>query len=296
MRNLPAIVALVAAASVGCSIDVRSNEASVREEKRFTLAGNEPVELTLRTFDGAIQVKSWDRNEVLVEIERRAPDEAAAEAMTVNTSQEGNRITVEATQPRDRSSVTFGNWVSRAVHLTVTAPRRVALEVRTGDGSIDVDDLEGAIVLGSGDGRILASRVEGQVTARTGDGSIRIDEAMGQVEADSGDGSIEIAGRLTGLTVRTGDGSVSVDAFDGSVLKTDWSITTGDGRVSVRVPERFDAEIDAHTSDGSIRVDGISPSGDRDESDRRTFQTRLGSGGGVLRLRSSDGSIDVSRR
>ena len=40
--------------SVACSIDVRGNEASTREEKRFTVSATEPVDLKIQTFDGAI--------------------------------------------------------------------------------------------------------------------------------------------------------------------------------------------------------------------------------------------------
>ena len=125
------------------------------------------------------------------------------------------------------------------MNFTVTAPRRVTLEARTGDGLIEAHDLQGTIDLNSGDGRIIASNLEGQVKAHTGDGSIDIDRATGRVDADSGDGSIEIAGRLDELTVRTGDGPVRVDAADGSTMKSDWRITTGDGRIAAPRPERL---------------------------------------------------------
>ena len=73
-------VLVVAAGSTACSIDVRGNESSSREEKRFTVSASEPVDLQIRTFDGRISVRSWDKDEVLVEIDRRAPDQATSEA------------------------------------------------------------------------------------------------------------------------------------------------------------------------------------------------------------------------
>jgi hypothetical protein len=297
-RPVHALAALIAVASAACSIDVHSQAVSLREEKRFTVSSNQPVEVSVRTFDGAIQVRSWDKDEVLVEIERRAPDQSGVEALVVNASQEGNRVRIEVAQPRgERRVVRFGSCV-HSVNVTVTTPRRITLEARTGDGPIDASELEGVIDHDSGDGRVVASRIAGRVRIHTGDGAIRIEEATRQVDAESGDGSIEIDGRLEGLTVRTGDGAVNVEATDGSVMKDDWRITTGDGGIGLRVPDRFNAEIDAHTGDGSIRVDGIDPPArqDRDGSDRRDLQGRLGSGGPVLRLRSGDGSIDVLRR
>jgi hypothetical protein len=295
MRSVHVIAFLaVAVGSAACSIDVRGNQASTREEKRFTVSADEPVELRLQTFDGAVVVRSWDRNEVLVEIERRAHDQSSAEALVVNEMQEGNRIVVQAPGEPNRNTVSFG--VGRSVSFTVTAPRRLSLEARTGDGLIETRDLQGAVDLSSGDGRIIAANIEGHLKAHTGDGSIDIDQVTGGVDADSGDGSIEIAGRLDELAVRTGDGPVRVDAAEGSSMKSDWRITTGDGRIALRVPNGFNAAVDASTGDGTVRVEGISNSpATGDDSERRRVVGQLGSGGATLHLRSGDGSIDVSR-
>jgi Toastrack DUF4097 len=296
-RLVHVLAFLVAGVGSGaCSIDVRGNEASAREEKRFTVSATDPVDLKIQTFDGAITVRSWDKNEVLVEIERRGPDLSTAEELVVNQMQEGNRIVIEAPNPRNkRNVITVGSWQSQSVNFTVTAPRRVTLEARTGDGLIEAHDLQGTVDINSGDGRIIASNLEGQVKAHTGDGSIDIDNAAGRVDADSGDGSIEITGRLDELTVRTGDGPVRVEAADGSGMKSDWRITTGDGRIALRVPSGFNAAVDASTGDGSVRVEGISNATRDGNEDRSRVVGQLGSGGATLRLRSGDGSIDVSQ-
>ena len=42
---------------------------------------------------------------MLVEIERRGPDQSAAEALVVNQMQEGNRIVIEAPNPRNQRNV-----------------------------------------------------------------------------------------------------------------------------------------------------------------------------------------------
>jgi hypothetical protein len=300
MRNTPVLCLLgVSVLSLGlaaCSIDVHGEGVVTREEKRFTVSGQ--TGLNLRTFDGSIQMKSWDRNEVLVEIERRGPDEKSTAALVVNASQDGNRIVVDVPEPRDRrDGIHIGPWQSLSVSLIVTAPRTVTVEARTGDGSITADDLVGTIGLNTGDGSIRARRVEGNLRARTGDGSIDITEAAGRVEADSGDGSIELAGRLEAVDVRTGDGAVRLDIFDGSVLKTDWSVNTGDGSITVRLPRNLDAEVDAHTGDGGVHADGLAVAAERgsDDENRDSLRAQIGKGGRTLRLRSGDGSIRVSR-
>jgi hypothetical protein len=290
----------VSALSLGmaaCSIDVSGEGIVKREEKRFVVNG--PADLTLRTFDGSIQLKSWDRNEVLVEIERRGPDERSTEALLVNATQDGNRVVVEVPEPRERRDVIhLGSWRSPSVSLIVTAPRRANVEARTGDGSISADDLMGTVALHSGDGSIQARRVEGNLRVRTGDGSIDISDASGRVEADSGDGSVELAGRFEALDVRTGDGAVRLDVFDGSTLRTDWSVNTGDGSITVRLPRNLDAELDAHTGDGGVHGNVLPVAAERssdDDRNRDSLRAQIGKGGRTLRLRSGDGSIDISR-
>jgi hypothetical protein len=298
MRKSPILTSAlgisVLALGAACSIDVRGEGIVTREEKRFTVNGQ--LDLNLRTFDGSVQLKSWDRNEVLVEIERRAQDTPSAEALAVNATQEGSRIVIEAPEPRGRERIHFGSWQGPSVSFVVTAPRKLNAEVRTGDGSITAEDFAGAVALNSGDGSIRTRRIEGNLRARTGDGSIGITDGAGRVEADSGDGSIELAGRFEALDVRTGDGAVRLEVLDGSALKTDWSITTGDGSITLRLPRNLDAELDAHTGDGRIHADGIAARVEKsDDDDQGTLRTQIGKGGRSLRLRSGDGSINISR-
>ena len=64
---LSAALLLFGAASVGCNVTVDSHSEVQREEKRFTVTGTPDLRLT--TFDGSIQIQSWDKPDVLVEIE-----------------------------------------------------------------------------------------------------------------------------------------------------------------------------------------------------------------------------------
>jgi hypothetical protein len=62
------------------------------------------------------------------------------------------------------------------------------------------------------------------------------------------------------------------------------------------MPPALDAELDAYTSDGRVHADGISEavrSGDQD--DHGSLRGQLGKGGKVIRIRSGDGSINISR-
>lgn len=276
----------------GCSIDVAGAGVTVTEEKSFAVTGR--PDLTLRTGDGSMEIRSWDQNEVRVEILRRAATREEAQALEVKTSQDGNRITIEA-PPRQERRIHIGTWVGESVSFIVRVPRQLLLNAQTGDGSITVGDLEGTVALRSGDGSIRGERVQGDLSARTGDGSITLVEAVGRLDLDTGDGSVRLHGRPDVLRVRTGDGSVTLDLDEGSKMAADWSLTTGDGSIRATLPAGFSAEVDLSTGDGSVRVNGSSASRD-DGEDRGRLRTRLGAGGHTLTGRSGDGSINLSTR
>jgi Putative adhesin len=266
-----------ALASAGCSIDVSgSHNVVVREERRVAVSGEPELELT--TFDGSLDVRAWDRNEVLVQIEKRAPTEAEASALEVRVTNEGNRIRVEAVQPRVERE-TWG--MGKSVSLIVTVPKTLTLRADTRDGSVRADGIGGTL----------------DVT--TGDGSIRASNVSGRVDLSTGDGSINARGRFQAFHAASEDGSLTVEAEPGSAMESDWELSSGDGSITIYVPAALNAQIDAESADGSVRAEGMAAqTSTRDEGeDAQSLRGTLGTGGGrLIRLRSGDGSIRVIGR
>jgi DUF4097 and DUF4098 domain-containing protein YvlB len=292
---LIALAALTLAAA-GCVINVDADQVVVREEREFKVDAG--ADLTLDTFDGSIRVESWNRPEVHVEIQKRGPDREVAAALEVRTSQEGNRVRVEAPAPKVmRESFGIGNFSGPSVSLVVRVPENVKLTAITRDGSIVVQRVRGGVNLRSGDGSIRTEAVTGDVTAHTGDGSLSIVDADGALSLESGDGSIRVDGRVHALRARTRDGSIVIEADEGSAMKDDWDVSTGDGSITFRVPQEFSADIDADSRDGRVRSDFDGLERDRaDDDDRGTLRGRIGTGGHTVKLRSGDGSISVLSR
>ena len=84
-------------------------------------------------------------------------------------------------------------------------------------------------------------------------------------------------------------------------MADNWDITTSDGSVTVTLPASFNAEIDAETSDGSVRTNHpLLGDDDRERREasgdgaraRRELRTKIGDGGKILKIRSGDGTID----
>jgi hypothetical protein len=294
MKSILPAVAVAAVLPFGAACVVVDSQGHItREEKRFKVSG--APELHLTTFDGAIEIRAGDARTIVVEIEKRGPTEDAIAQLKIEAKQEGNRIDVEVKRPPAGDRMLFGiGRLTPTAKLIVTMPREGNVIARSGDGSIRVEHVRGTLRLRTGDGSIRATGVGGKISLVTGDGSVTLDDADGDLDVDTGDGSVSVAGRPGALRLHTGDGSITFRAEPGTKMSGDWSLTTGDGGVSVYLPSEFDAQIDAHTGDGRISSElDVARDGESDdrESRRRTLRGKLGNGGPALKIRTGDGSI-----
>jgi DUF4097 and DUF4098 domain-containing protein YvlB len=287
----PQILLLPALLAGGCTVTVDSQGQIVHEEKRFTVSGTPSVNAT--TFDGSIQIQSWDNPDVLVEIEKRGPTRAALDEIEVRTAQDGDSITVEARKPARHTVHMFGLNVSPTARLVVWVPKRADIRARSGDGSVSIERVNGKLQIHTGDGSVRANQITGDLNLSSGDGSITVDNAEGRLEVDTGDGSVNVSGKLAVVRLHSGDGSIVFRAEPGTKMDDDWEVTTGDGGVTMYLPADFSAELDAHTGDGSIRSDLYGD--DRAQVNGGSLRTRIGAGGRLLRIRTSDGSVRLKR-
>jgi hypothetical protein len=291
MKSVLSTVAVLSVAAFGCACVVVDSQGHIaRDEKRFTVAGT--PELHVTTFDGAIEIRSGEGKEVVVEIEKRGPTQEAIDHLQVTATQDGNRVDVEVKKP-STDTVVFGigHNLSASAKLTVTMPREGNVVARSGDGSIRIEHVSGKLELRTGDGSVHGTDVSGQVMINTGDGSVTLDGADGEVDVETGDGGVNIAGKVGVVKAHTGDGSVTFRAAEGSAMKDDWTITTGDGGVALYLPSDFGAQIDAHTGDGTIRSELQLNAGNDGQVSKRTVRARVGAGGKELKIRTGDGDI-----
>ena len=92
--------------------------------------------------------------------------------------------------------------------------------------------------------------------------------------------------------MRTNDGRVDVEAQKGSKLAPDWSLASGDGPISLRVPSDLAATLDLRTGDG--RVDVRLPVTITGRVREREMQGTINGGGPLLRIRTGDGSVTLT--
>ena len=289
----------------GCELNLNTEGLSAREIKTFKVSGQ--AELVLDTWDGSIEVHSWDKNEIEVEIEKRAMEQSLLDEITIAAEQNGDKISVKVTGPRySERGVTIGVHVSPTARMRVAVPRRVNLNAHSGDGSIRAEAIEGRIVLRTEDGSVAGSRLGGEVQVRSGDGSIRLDHTSGRLDLETTDGSIGLEATPSVLRARTGDGSIRANIAADAVMADNWELTTSDGTSVVTLPGSFNAEMDVETSDGTVRTNHpLLVDSSRDDRDgegredrrerRRSLRSKMGDGGKIFRIRSGDGGIRIDR-
>src|SRR5215212_1298470 len=114
---------LVSMALTGCEVNLNTEGLSARELKTFKVTGL--AELSLNTFDGAIELHSWDKNEIEVEVEKRAMEQTLLDEIKVDAQQQGDKLTIKVTGPErsDHHGVTIGVHVSPTARLRVAVPR-----------------------------------------------------------------------------------------------------------------------------------------------------------------------------
>jgi len=292
---------LVAAAVLtlaGCEVNLNSEGIVSRETKSFTVSG--PPEVDVATFDGSIEIHSWDRDEVEIEVEKRAMEQNLVNEITVVAEQQGNKIVFKVSGPSRHESkgIQIGVNFSPSARLRIALPRQSQITAKSSDGSITIEDVTGKVTLNTADGSVRATRVSGELMVRSGDGAIRMDGVEGKLDLETDDGSISGEATPSVLRAHTGDGSIRIEVHADSKMSDNWDVQTSDGSVVLTLPADFNGEVDAESRDGTVRANHPAIKNetrdgeDRDER-RRAMKATLGGGGKTLRVRTGDGSIRI---
>jgi DUF4097 and DUF4098 domain-containing protein YvlB len=252
MRTQRAVVkSVVRAKAVG---NVYSDRFTAKETKTFAVSGSPRV--TITTFDGQVTVHGWDKPEVSYTATKAANDEESLKAITIQTQQQGDGVSINAHDNDSNGSVSFDVYL----------PKQSSLHVSSGDGALNLEGVSGNITLRSGDGPIQVANGGGQLQVNTGDGVIRVIKFDGQVDARTGDGEIALDGNFNSLEARTGDGQITLTVPAGS------SFT-----IETNAPDEI-------SNEGFVVAEDVTLS-------PRVKRWRIGNGGKVFVLKTGDGKI-----
>lgn len=257
--------------------------------------------------DADLNIRRGASNRVEIEVIVKGNDIDKAvehfEKMNFRVEADGSEVTLQADAVRTRFHGGF------SIVVVVDLPGEFDIDLRTGDGDIHVEALDGILMVRTGDGDVHIGAVHGATaTIKTGDGDIHVKELAAEeiaihtsdgdvlirqiegdnVEITTGDGDIDIESASGAFLVSTGDGDISIgiERFDETTLKT------GDGDVRIRADSGLSADLDLRGSDVVLRS-AMAFEGQLD--DDRAKGT-LNGGGSLLRASSGDGTVVLSAR
>ena len=193
--------------------------------------------------------------------------------------QTGNSIRLGDTQA---SGALYNNIT---IDYDIAAPRSVALNLRSGSGDIEVDNLGRYLKAETGSGAVRAHGISGPADLHTGSGDVELQQqASGDVKASTGSGSVRINGLSGSLLARTGSGDIEANGNLTGAAK----LQSGSGSIRLHLGHDARYTVDASTGSGTIRVPG-----NRD-SDRHHVSQAINGGGPTLEAHTGSGDIEIN--
>lgn len=236
--------------------------------KTYTV-GEKPS-LRVDTNDAAIEVTRGSSNTIAARV---VSDGYKPGEIRVTERQDGDKVEMTVRLPNESGfHISMHN---RRARVELQVPAETTLDLHSSDGHINLDGTSGPARIDTSDGAVEVHNFSGNIRARTGDGHITVDGVVTEVYLHSGDGHIEFTAR------------------PGSKMERGWLIHTSDGRVEVRLPDDFAAELSAHTGDGHITLDfPVTVNG---SMERSRIRGKLNGGGQLLEISTGDGSIHIGK-
>lgn len=299
---LPATLGLA-----GCHIDLDDVSLGGREEETFHYSYDfKPGgRLLLETFNGAVEISVWDQPKIEIDGARFASSKERLQEVKIDVSRGADSVSIRTVRPLDP----MGNAGAR---YQLRVPKQAILElVKSTNGSLRVTGVQGAANLRTTNGSVRVAGVTGPVsatssngaiefvdltgaaTARTTNGRIKMSAIEGPMEASTTNGSIVAA-----MTRSTDDRKMRFSTTNGTIelrlppgWKNDVRASTSNGSIEVKLPSAANFQVSARTSGASIRTD-FAVDG---EVTKRRVEGKVGSGGALLDLSTSNGSILLNR-
>ncbi len=238
--------------------------------KTYDLTGK--PELRVEAHDASLRIETWDQNKIEAHVTTHGWHIGSG-GLEIVEHQQGNTINLELRQPHH---VHFSIGIdARRIDVEIRMPRNAKTNVHAGDGNIE------------------AKGLGGELDFTTGDGRLELDDVDGSLRVHSSDGPVRVSGRFDILELRTSDGRLEAEARPGSQLREAWNVRSSDGSVNLRIPGDLAADIELHTSDGSITTNV--PIVVEGSLGRHDIHGKMNGGGNRLTVHTSDGSVTLDK-
>src|ERR1700758_2841412 len=224
------VMALCVASSAGAQ--------ARRFERHFTVQGK-PV-VTVQNATGRIQVKAWDRQEVLIVGQRGSTN------VEVDTEQVGNRIEIVTRAISGNPSPD-----ARRADYDISVPVESELQVRSDSGNVTVDSVHGDMSFDTVAADLALQDVEGYLMVKSIGGSTVCLRCAGRFDATSISGNFQLLQpTMDNVRVQTSSGNI---LFDGGFMNRGiYVLKNYSGTIEVRFSTNDSFDVRATSLYGNV--------------------------------------------
>jgi hypothetical protein len=273
------LIALFVASSAGAQ--------ARRFERHFTVQGK-PV-ITVQNATGRIQVKAWDKQEVLI------AGEKASTSVAVDTEQVGNRIEVAT-----RVISSNANPDALRADYDISVPVESELQVRSDSGNVTVDSVHGDMSFDTVAADLALQDVEGYLVVKSIGGSTVCLRCAGRFDATSISGNFQLLQpTMDNVRVQTSSGNI---LFDGGFMNRGiYVLKNYSGTIEVRFSSSDSFDVRATSLYGNVInqapvvPDRHNMPAPRSSLAKSLFGT-MNDGHAKVELSSFNGTIKISKR
>ena len=299
------------AAALALSALLAAGSASAREypiEKSFAVTPGGVLKIDSNV--ASAEIVTADTRDVEVRLERNRNDryqrenDELLEQLQLEMVEANNVVRLVARVPDNRKR----EMHSIPLAFRIVIPRKFNLDVQT-LGSSSVGDLDGTAKVSTAGGGLKLGNISASAIVKSAGGGITIGDVGADLDAASAGGSLKVGKVAGSVTANAAGGSVTIEeagelvevtAAGGSVKavvskppRTDSEVSATGGSVDLRLPDGSAARVNAACIGGRIRSDfAIGSEGD---SDSTRLKGEIGSGGPILALRATGGSINLRK-
>ena len=209
-------------------------------EKHFTVAGR-PV-VTVQNPMGRIQVKAWDRHEVLVI--------ATHSSTRVQTSAEqvGDRIEITSTEVSGAAAAADDDLEA---NYEINVPTESELQVHTDSGNVTVESVHGDMSFDTVTGDLALQDVQGYILIKSIGGSLVCTRCAGRIDATSISGNFQLVQpMMDNVRLQTSSGNI---LFDGNFLDRGiYVLHNYSGTIEVRFSAKDSIDVRAASLYGNV--------------------------------------------
>ena len=288
----------------GCDFEDLGGLERVSRDFHYTSPLKSGGRLELETFNGSVDISTWDQPTVDISGTKTGPSEDAVDSLKISVDNSPDSVSVRAIRPSERRN-------NLGARFVIKVPRNTILDrITTSNGSLRVQDGIGPARLRSSNGPIRVHSLQGTLDAQTSNAPIELDDVAGDATLHSSNGHIHvehIAGALDATTSNNGiraavdrPGRVHLGSSNGSIdltlppgFSNNVRAETSNNSITLHLPPDPNARIIASTSNSSISSDFDMQV--RGEIRRNHMDATLGSGGPTIDLSTSNGGIRLMK-